>query len=98
MKTRPSRPYFLLFFANLLLAAIPLQVARADVGPKSSMQFIFVSELDPQPGILSGQLLVCEDSACSRAEPLREMGPQGFNCQANTCTAIAYGDSPYYRP
>jgi hypothetical protein len=79
------------------MAAIPSQSVQADTGPKSSSQFIFTSRIKPEPTILSGQLLECKDEACAESEPLRQMGPQHFECQVNACNSIAYGTSPYYR-
>jgi hypothetical protein len=61
------------------------------------MQFTFINRIKPAPAILSGKLLQCKDEACNELEPLRQMGPQHFDCQANTCNSLAYQYSPYHR-
>src|SRR5512140_2707828 len=90
-------PYALI--ALLLLAAfLPAHIVRADTGPKPSMTFNFKQEADaPQVTITSGSLFECDKSDCSDAQPLKQLGPQGFSCQADTCSAMAYGFSDYHR-
>jgi hypothetical protein len=96
---RASRlPTFLrLLFLAFLLAAIPSQIVQADAGPHPSMQFTFVSRLEPAPAILSGQLLECQEEACAQSEPLPELGPQRFECRAESCYSSGYSYSPYHR-
>jgi hypothetical protein len=77
----------------LLLSAAP---ASADIGPKPSMQFKFEYEIPFTP-ILSGQQIECEDEACSRGQPLEELGPQGFICSENECSSLAYSYSDYHK-
>jgi hypothetical protein len=87
--------FVLLFFFSLLL---PAPDALADTGPKPTMDFAFQQALPAeQVTITSGTLYECEQSDCSDAAPLEEMGPQRFTCQATTCQAMAYGFSPYHR-
>jgi hypothetical protein len=64
------------------------------MAPKPSMTF---SVLFTEPGqtIRSGVLLTCEDAGCARPEPLPREGPQGFDCQPQSCYARAYGFPPY---
>ncbi|RPI30538.1 MAG: hypothetical protein EHM70_13655 [Chloroflexota bacterium] len=89
--------------AILILAfalAIPLYTAHADVGPKTSMDFEFFGD-DGEPlvalTIVSGQQFECSDSDCLDAHALEQVGPQGFNCDANHCSSLAYGYSDYHR-
>jgi hypothetical protein len=79
------------------MVVIPFQSVQADAGPHPSMQFFFISRIEPGPTIISGQLLECKDEACVQPEPLQQMGPQRFECQINTCSSVAYSYSPYYR-
>ena len=81
-----------------LQALLPTQVALADTGPKPTMEFTFRQELTGQPvTITSGILYECEQSDCSDAAPLQELGPQRFTCEANSCSALAYGFAPYHK-
>ena len=86
-----------LILLGLFMVAIPCQSVQADAGPHPSMQFIFVSRIGAGPTIISGQLLECKDEACTESGPLQELGPQGFECQINTCHSGAYSYSPYHR-
>jgi hypothetical protein len=61
------------------------------------MQFTFINRIKPGPTIISGKLIECQDEACAVTEPFRQMGPQRFECQANTCYSVAYSYSPYHR-
>lgn len=79
-----------LFLSLILIAITPLLMA--DMGPKPSMDFALDYEISPTPNIEAVRLLVCEQSDCSDAVPLEEMGPQGIRCDTNTeCYAMAYG-------
>ncbi len=71
--------------------------SRADMGPKPTMSFEFVSETGPLPDILEGTLLECQDSSCQEAKPLGNFGPQHFSCTQNQCSSMAYGYSPYHK-
>jgi hypothetical protein len=85
----------LLFSLQVLL---PTQVALADTGPKPTMDFTFRQELTGRPvTITSGILYECEQSNCSDAAPLQELGPQRLTCEANSCSAPAYGFAPYHK-
>jgi hypothetical protein len=91
-----KRSTLLLLF--LLLAFLPTRAALADTGPKPTMNFEFKQQGSGKPvTITSGILYECEQSDCSDASPLKELGPQRFTCDANTCSALAYGFSPYHR-
>ena len=94
-----SRPQIIIpiFLFILLLVAIPNQIVQADVGPKPSMEFIFIDQLNPGPTILSGKLLECEDEGCIVSTPLRTLGPQHFDCEVDTCNSIGYAYSPFHR-
>ena len=75
------------------------QAVLADTGPKPSMEFTFKQDLPEgeKHTIVSGILYECEQSDCSDAAPLEEIGPQGFYCESQSCRAIAYGFAPYHR-
>ncbi len=64
--------------------------ARADTGPKPSLEFEFHFDGDPVP-IVDGQLLICDSDDCSRSHPLEELGPQQFTCNTTRCWSDAYG-------
>ena len=82
----------------LLLAFLPAQVAFADTGPKPSMEFQFRQEMTGEPPvtITSGILYECDQPDCSDAAPIEEVGPQGFRCEVNSCSVVAYGFAPYH--
>jgi hypothetical protein len=88
-----------LFFLWLLLQFfLPGQIVLADTGPKPTMDFQFKQELtDEQVTITSGILYECEQANCSDATPLQQVGPQRFTCDANSCSATAYGFAPYHQ-
>lgn len=82
----------------LVSALLPARIVRADTGPKPGMDFEFKQELSgEQVTITSGVLYECDQPDCSDAIPLEEVGPQGFYCQAESCSATAYGFAPYHR-
>jgi len=97
MKAARSSLLIPLVFLGLCLAALPSQNVRADAGPHPSMEFIFASRVKPGPDILSGLLLECQDEACDQPAALQEIGPQRFECQADTCHAYGYSFSTYQR-
>lgn len=78
----------------LFLFFMPTQIARADTGPKPTMEFTFSGE---PVTIVSGILYECDQSDCGDAAPLGEAGPQRFTCQADSCSALAYGFSRYHK-
>jgi len=80
-----------------LLVMLPSQFARADTGPKPTMSFSFIYEINPAPEISSGSLLDCTDADCAEAEPLQQLGPQHFDCSTSSCFSMAYGYSDYHR-
>ena len=87
---------FLLFIC--LLAFLPTQIVLADTGPKPTMDFQFKWESDLLPSsIASGILYECKQSDCSDAAPLQQLGPQGFRCDSESCSATAYGFSDYHK-
>jgi len=95
MKPKFRKLFLLLLSLQILL---PAQVALADTGPKPTMDFQFNQELTgEQVTVTSGILYECEQSDCSDAAPLQELGPQGFRCDAESCSALAYGFSPYHK-
>ncbi len=91
MKSKNLHLVLLLLFSVLLL---PTRTVLADTGPKPSMGFTFTGE---PVTIVSGILYECEQSDCSDAAPLEELGPQGFYCNAESCSAVAYGFAPYHQ-
>jgi hypothetical protein len=82
-----------------LFVFFPAQIALADTGPKPSMDFQFTQAMTGEPPltITSGILYECDQPDCSDAAPLEEMGPQGFGCETNNCSAVAYGFAPYHQ-
>jgi hypothetical protein len=77
---------------------LPAQLVLADTGPKPSMDFAFKQELPgEQVTITSGIMYECQNSDCSDASALEELGPQRFACESNSCSAVAYGFRPYHR-
>ena len=82
----------------LLLALFSYQTVRADTGPKPTMEFQFMQEQRAEPlTITSGILYECDQSHCSDAAPIEEVGPQGFFCSADLCSATAYGFARYHQ-
>jgi hypothetical protein len=85
----------ILFFLQLFL---PAQIVLADTGPKPTMDFQFKQELNgEQVTITSGTLYECKHPDCSDAESLQQLGPQGFRCDTESCSATAYGFSDYHK-
>jgi hypothetical protein len=82
----------LLAAGGLVMTAVP--AAHADMGPKPTMTFAFTFAKAGQ-SIRSGVLLTCEDAGCAKPEPLPREGPQGFDCQPQSCFARAYGFRTY---
>jgi hypothetical protein len=80
-----------------VFALIPQFNAQADMGPKPTMEFIFTQNFDPSLTIVEGTLLECNDAICAHPKPLEELGPQGFRCDPDRCTSMAYGYSDYHR-
>lgn len=89
----------LLLLTILLALGLPLNRARADVGPKPTVEFTFEQEFSgPSVTITAGTLLQCDQPDCSDARPLPgDMGPQHFSCEALTCFGLAYGFTDYGR-
>jgi hypothetical protein len=95
MITKLIKLFLLLLSLQILL---PAHVVLADTGPKPTMEFEFKQELTgAQITITSGILYECEQSDCSDASPLEELGPQRFTCEADSCRALAYGFAPYHK-
>ena len=94
----PKVSRLFVFFLALLVLLSP-QVALADTGPKPSMDFQFRQEMTGETPltITSGILYECEQPDCSDGTPIEEVGPQGFRCAVNSCSAVAYGFAPYHR-
>jgi len=89
----PKFKTFLLLFL-LIQLFLPTNNAFADTGPKPTMEFAFSGD---QATIVSGTLFECEQSDCSDAAPLQELGPQRFTCDDMSCSALAYGFSQYHK-
>lgn len=77
------------------LLSVPA-TAYADTGPKPQAAFSFDYQV-PRAQIVSGELWQCEDPACATGEPLRQLGPQGFGCEVDSCHATAYGFAQYQK-
>ena len=87
------KPLLLLLFLQVFL---PVHVAFADTGPKPTMNFQFQFESGVEEyGIVSGILYQCNESNCSDALPLEEVGPQRLYCEPQSCRAIGYGFAPF---
>lgn len=101
-KASRARLWWLTSLAALLAMGtlIPTQAVRADVGPKPGMQFEFVREDGAPLGdltILSGEMMECSNPDCSDGKPLERLGPQGFSCEEQKCSSLAYGYRDYHR-
>ena len=93
MSSKLIKPFILLFF---LQAFLPIHVAFADTGPKPTMDFQIQFESGvAESGIVSGILFQCNESDCSDATPLEEVGPQRLYCEPQNCRAIGYGFAPF---
>ncbi len=86
---------FLLLFI-LIQLVLPTRAVLADTGPKPTMDFEFKGLQEGELQIISGILYECEQSDCSDAGPLEELGPQGLYCEATGCRALGYGFAPYH--
>jgi hypothetical protein len=85
-----------LLISIVLLTIAPLLMA--DMGPKPAMDFEIIYKISPVPEITAVTLLECDESDCSDAAPLEELGPQGIRCTSNTsCDSMAYGYADYFR-
>lgn len=87
----------LILLSILIPLSLPTYVVFADIGPKPSMEFEFKQELPDEVTITSGILYECDQSDCSDAAPLEELGPQRLACESISCSALAYGFAPYHR-
>ena len=88
----------ILFSFLLMQLLVPAQIAFADTGPKPTMEFTFKQDMPGEPvTITSGTLYECKEFDCSDAAPLQQLGPQGFRCDAESCSATAYGFAPYHK-
>lgn len=90
---KPGSLYVALL-SMLAFSLLSVNTVLADTGPKPSMEFTFTGE---PVTIVSGIMYECQQSDCSDAAPLEELGPQGFRCEAESCSAIGYGFSPYHQ-
>jgi len=97
MKMNRGLVYFLILAVAASLVAIPTRVANADTGPKPTMSFTFNYDISPDLTIVSADLLECSDPSCADAAPLEKLGPQGFHCDADSCSSMAYGYAKYHR-
>jgi len=80
----------------LVLSILPSHIVLADTGPKPTMEFEFKRLQDGDLQIVSGILYECNQSDCSDATPLQELGPQRLTCDTISCHALAYGFAPYH--
>ena len=94
----PTKRFSLAIILFLMFALVPMPNVSADVGPKPRMDFTFTRESNRTLlTITSGTLFECKQADCGDAVPLQELGPQRFSCGATSCSAMAYGFSPYHR-
>lgn len=94
MKTNFRKQSLLLL---LLVALLPTKIVLADTGPKPTMDFAFKQLPEMELQIISGVLYECDQLDCSDASPLEQLGPQGFRCDTESCSATAYGFAPYHK-
>jgi len=88
----------LVIFVLALQIFLPAQTVLADTGPKPQMHFQFKYEsAEDHPTIVSGIMYECQQADCSDAAPLEQLGPQGFRCDSEGCSATAYGFAPYHK-
>jgi hypothetical protein len=69
----------------------------ADIGPKPSMDFKLIYEISGTITLIDGQQLQCEDESCLQSSPLEQLGPQGFYCEQDVCSSMAYSYAPYQK-
>ncbi len=69
----------------------------ADIGPKPSMDFNLIYEMSGPTTLINGQQLQCEDESCLQSSPLEQLGPQGFYCEQDSCSSMAYSYAPYQK-
>jgi len=81
----------------IALCAQPMASAHADMGPKPSMEFEFEYQTQTPLTIVRGLQYECEKSTCADAEILEGFGPQGFTCDADSCSSMAYGFASYHQ-
>jgi hypothetical protein len=84
-------------FIIILSICLPTNHVDADIGPKPSMDFEFEYETGQTLEIVNGVLYECNQADCSDAEPLEELGPQGFSCTTVSCSSMAYLYSDFHR-
>lgn len=70
---------------------IPIDSAKADMGPKPTADFDFIFETSNDLEIIEAALMQCETIKCLHPQKLEELGPQGFSCELERCTSMAYG-------
>lgn len=85
----------LISFSFIVAVLFVPGLAKADIGPKPSMSFKFVS--DRTFSINSGQQIECKDSSCKGGKPLEQLGPQHFSCTKDSCSSLAYGYKEYHK-
>ena len=84
----------LIALSAALLVLVP--TARADIGPKPTLDFEFVYETGVPLTITGGELLQrCDETTCIDGKPLQQAGPQHFSCTESSCSSMAYGYSEY---
>ncbi len=91
-------PVSLSMLIILSVASSPAAAASAaDIGPKPEMAFNFEFPPGSDLKIESGELLQCDTAECGDAQPLAELGPQGFSCDERSCRSTAYSYATYSR-
>jgi hypothetical protein len=89
MKKKNMRRFLIVV---VVLALIPTQSVQADMAPKPSMIFKFIFETDSPLQITDGDLMVCEDAACSQVSSFEELDTNIlFRCDLESCSSFAYG-------
>lgn len=84
---------FIILFAPIF-SACAWSPAFADIGPKATMEFRVKYSI-PVVQVKSGQLMQSDKPDFSDAQPLRDLGPQGFHCDQPRWSALGYGFSDY---
>lgn len=81
----------------LLTVMLLAGAATGDLGPKPTMAFELVQGMKTKVTIVSGVLLQSSKADGSEARPLQKLGPQRFQCEPESCFAMAYGFAEYQR-
>lgn len=87
-----TKKFYFLLSVIFVMGLLPQKNVSADSGPKPAMEFEIVQEIsESNLTIVSKVLYWCKQADCSDAEEVPEvgnMGPYGFDCIEQDCTAL----------